>query len=430
MSVINLTCRYCRHEAPLSMFETVVSNRLKCMRCRNAFDDPNAYAADTAYADCDNQHAVTRFPFSLNGRTAVIHVRDGYRACVIGNDKREIWLDPGDHLITDKHDGFRLYYICLTPWVFWGVKGTGGFGAYGRAQLSITNGYVEKFCGMGNSVTALEKHAKALVDGRIATYVREEIARHNTSLLERRDGYLDALGILEDGVTLRKIDPMGYRSGNGHVGTFPTYPEYDDSPDVSALSPALKAPVDYVKLPKRSYTVKSGVEEVFLRSASKADRHKAGEMIELDACKGIEKILRFHTKEFDFPYGWGLSNQTYAAPGYFSAHGTISFFIDSTERLSLLLAKAADWKDFSEQFFRDVLRNELSDALRATLSAYMGRTGFDRARINSYLSEMSVALTSRLNGEDAEEREPVFRRYGLRVSRIDILSMDFYSNRR
>ena len=40
------------------------------------------------------------------------------------------------------------------------------------------------------------------------------------------------------------------------------------------------------------------------------------------------------------------------------------------------------------------------------------------------------ALTNRLNGEDESSAAPAFRRFGLRVRSADILSVDFYSDRR
>ena len=113
--------------------------------------------------------------------------------------------------------------------------------------------------------------------------------------------------------------------------------------------------------------------------------------------------------------------------GYYSAHGTLSFYIDSTERFSRLLYKAKTWHNFETQFFTNILKREISEALREVMASRVGRQYFQQERIGDYLSAMSVDLTNMLNGEGKDAKEPVFRQYGLRVKQTDILNIDFYT---
>ena len=169
---------------------------------------------------------------------------------------------------------------------------------------------------------------------------------------------------------------------------------------------------------------------MLIRKNTRPERHKARERIDANTLNGAEKLVRYLKKEFDFPYGWGIYDQPRPISGYYSAQGTISFFVDSTERLSLLLAKTRSWQEFEDQFFINVIKKELSSTLRDILNARIGRPGFDEQRIGDYLSTMSVEMTNLLNGEGSSAREPAFRMHGLRVKQADILSICFYTDRR
>ena len=75
MEATRFTCPHCLYEAELHMFENMANGKLKCRRCRSEVQDPNAFSAQRTYADCDSHRAVTRFPFHLNGKDAMIRVR-------------------------------------------------------------------------------------------------------------------------------------------------------------------------------------------------------------------------------------------------------------------------------------------------------------------------------------------------------------------
>ena len=424
------TCPHCLYKAPMNHFESVEGGMLKCKRCRSRFDDPNAFRGDTSYADCDSQQAVFRFPFALNGRNTVIRVREGYLAYVICNDGRRLWLSNYSNHVSGMGDGFQLYYICLSPRVNWGVRSTNRFGVYGNAQLALTGEYVQTYCYDRGSVQTLEKHLRELVVQRVTEYVQAETDRNETAVLEHREGYLSVLGALEDGASLTVLNPIGYRTPKGYTGTFPASSAMPDAYEAEESLSIRQAPLESLKAAQKDYTVKPGTEEVLIRSASRIERHKAGEMITLNMLRGVQTRLRFRTKEFDFPYGWGVYNQPSGAMQYFSAHGTISFFIDNTEQMGFLFAKAENWEGFEDQFFTNVLRTELSAALGRILKTYTCKDGFDPKETAKYLSAMSVELTDTLNGEDGQAREPAFRQYGLRVFKTDILDLSIYGSRR
>ena len=454
MSGSELICPHCAYKASLSLFENVGGGELKCRRCRSRFMDPNAFAADVSYADCDSRRAVTRFPFALNGENALIRVRDGYLAFLVGSAGQRLWIDGHDCPIRDWSGGFQVYYVCLSPRVIWGTGGLEGFGAYGSAQLSLSKEYVKSFCGTDGHVQALEEHLKKLVSRHVTGFVNTEIQRQNASLLEHRDYYLNLLGVLEDGVSLTRIDPMGFRNAAGNTGFFSSYIPMTPPEESAEPLPPMRPPVEFLQAPKVPYTVNNGTEDIFcfgafggersraaermeesgigrlLRPRAKeTERHKAGEKIEADALRGVGKLLRYRTKEFEFPFGWGIYNQPQAASGYYAAQGTISFFIDSTERFSMLLRKTRSWQEFAEQFFTNILKKELAAALGEILHERI-RSSFQPEKIGESLSAMSVELTDTLNGEGPSGQEPVFRPYGLRVRQTDILSVNFYSVRR
>lgn len=431
MAVNTFCCPNCFYDAPLYMFANVEHNMLRCRRCRSKFEDPNAFGAETTYADCDFNRVVTRYPFALDGRNAIIRVRPGYRALVQGHDGTTMWLSAEKYHITHITSGFQLYYVCLNPRISWGVKDVEDFGAYGVAHLSISPERVEAFCSEDGRIQMFETHLRELVVERLTAHVQRFADAHNTALLKHADGFMSALGLLEEGVSLVKLEPRGYRDSGGATGVYPTHSGQDASYErEEEREISVPRPLDGVKMPTKAYTVKNGVEEVFISGNGKTERHKAGELIELSALKGVEKLMRFSSKEFEFAHGWGLYNQLCGAYGYYSAQGTVSFYIDSTERMALLAAKTASWDDFVEQFFNNVLKKEVASALKTLMDACAAQADFDPEQISGRLSAMSVDLTNLLNGETERSNKPVFRQYGLRVNSIDILGAHFYKTRR
>ena len=435
MPASEFTCPHCLYQAPLSYFDNVGGGQLKCRRCRSEFADPNAYAADTTYADCDSLRPVTRFPFTLNGNNSMIRVRAGYLALIVGVGGVRMWIEePSCHIITDMPDGFQLYYVCLTPRIIWGAGIPKGVGAYGSAQLSISTEYVKDLCAADGHILALEKQLKDIVNRAVTDLIRTEADRNTAGRLESREVYQTLLRPLENGVSLARIDPMGFRNGSATMNYFSSY-EYPTEPAAPAAPadpmPEFRPPADIIsKLPKQPYTIPRDVEEVVIRSSSKADRHKAEEKIDASILRGAEKLVRFNSKEFEFPYGWGVYNLPKPVSGYYSAQGTVSFFVDSTERLSLYLTKTRSWQEFEERFFTNIFKKELAAALRELLNVRVSRQGVRDDRILDLLSEMSIELTDLLNGEGKSAREPAFRQYGLRIKQADILSIDFYTARR
>lgn len=427
MSASIMTCPHCRYEAQEFMFENIDSDKLKCRRCRSSFPDPSAFVAIFSYADCDSTRAVTRFPFALNGKETRISVRDGYMGLLVDGSGSQQWLLTNETSFTGTPGGFQLFYVYQSPWILWGTKGLKEFGAYGRAQLSLTQRFVKTYCSK-NHVLSLEAYLRSIVDEYITAFVQQKIDMHSTGQLEHTDGYLAMLGKVIDGVTLSKIEPHGYRTASGRPSIFPTFNAGAMSIEEEEAVPTPKPPLEIVKIPAKSYTIKNGVEEVFVLSKQKAERHKAGEIIEPDALRGVQKLLRYHQKQFELSYGWGVYNQDSSLSGsYFSAHGTVAFCIDGTEPLSLIIAKTGGWMDFEEQFFTNIFKKELSNAFKEVLGAYIRKGNFQPDRISEYLSSMSVDVTNQINGEGTVAREPALRRYGLRISQLDILDVDFYT---
>ena len=424
------TCPHCGYQAPIQDFPVAESGTLKCRRCRTVFEDTNAYRPDRTYADCDSSRVVTRFPFDLDGRENVIHVPGGYLALLVGHDGQWAWLEGDELHLINRPQGFQLYYLCLRPTVRWGTRGIRSFGAYGSACLTVSKAYMKAACDRPARLKLLEEHFQELVIAHMTEFAQKETEHHNSAALERHDGYLKALGVIRDGVTLRRIDPAGYRTIDGHTGAILSYASRSES--IGPLSPEnrKKAPVEIIHPSVREYTVKDGAEDVILRGQNRTERHKAGERISLDGLSAAERILRFNRKSFEFPHGFGVYNLPSAYRGYFAAQGTISFYIDSTERLSLLMAKTDGWDSFTEHFFTNVIKKELSPALKTVINDFLERRGTGTDRLTGYLSSLSIALTNRLNGEDESSETPAFRRFGLRVRSADILSVDFYSDRR
>lgn len=429
MAVNRIRCPLCLYEAPLSMFENVDGTTVKCRRCRSRFEDPNIYAQETSYADCDNKKAVYRFPFNMNGGDAVVKVRSGYAALLVGHNGQKRWLKEYENHITDMPEGFQLYYVCLKPQVRWGTRDAGGFGAYGMAQLSMRPDYPEEFCRTHDHILTLEAHLKSLVDESVSRYVRQRMNENNPGILEQRDGYLNVLGVLEEGVTVTGIHPFGFRNAAGGTGLFQTFMTVLEPKREEESAQAYRPPVEDLRVPVETYTVRTGNEEVMIHGAARAERHKADETIRPESLKGVSKVYRFRSKEFEFPYGWGISNQPCSAYGYFSAHGTLSFYIDSTEKMSLLLNRTNGWHDFEEQLFFNIIKQEMSAEIGKLLNEYIGEKKAGPENIRDHLSAMSVALTGRLNGADGG-KDPVFMPYGLRVKRADILNIALYSIRR
>ena len=429
MATSDFTCPLCGYKAPQPLFENVDEDQLRCRRCRGTFADPDAFSASASYADCDSLRPVTRFPFALHGDNAYIHVRDGYMALVVGGGQRR-WVSARDCHITDLPGSIQVYYVCLSPQVTWGTQGIREFGAYGAARFSMTEEYVRAFYDGNGQVLALDDHLRRTMSHYATNFVRAEIDKQNIGLLERQDDYMGMLGEVEKGLSLVQIMPMGYRNAGGRVGTFSYYISGYEPEEPAAPQKESKPPVELLTPPKPTYTVREGVEEVFWKGRDRMERHKAGEVIGADSLRDVKRVFRFRRKEFDLPYGWGLYNQAHSASGYFSAQGTISFYIDSTVRLGELLSESKSWKEFDGQFFTNVLKKELSTAMKTIVGDISRKEDFDPEKMNSYLSAMSVSLTSLLNGEGLFGREPAFRQYGLRVKGADILGVTFYAVRR
>lgn len=432
MANSQFTCPHCLYEAPLYMFENVNNGKLKCKRCCSNADDPNAYSPEITYADCDSRRVINRFPFLLDGENSVVFVQPDYMALVIGNDGSKTWLRDSVNRIDDMPGGFQLYHICLKPQINWGIKDIDDFGAYGVATLSLSPEYVESFCAQADYIHAFEEHLQSLVAGHITEYVRNLANWHSVTLLRHSDGYINALGVLAYGVSMTKIEPKGYRDADSrpvvlsvHNSQYTAAGQQEDR-----LAPAMKPPVEKTKPAKRDYTVEWGIEEVFIRNGYRTDRHKAGEVINVDSLQDVNVRLRFSSKEFEFANGWGLYNQECSIAGYFSAHGTISFYIDSTERMSQLVAKPSSWEVFEEEFFTNVLKKEAAGAIKGIIEARIVQKNFDPDRVSDYLSALSIEMTSMLNGETEPPRKPAFMQHGLRVKRVDIYNIDFYPVRR
>ena len=426
----DFSCPCCLYSAPLSWYENVGEGYIRCRRCRSRIPDPNAFLPETSYADCDSLRPVTRFPFSLRRNSAAIRVREEYLALMTGADGQRLWLEPRDGPVANLPIGCQLYYICLSPRILWGTSGVKEFGAYGAAQLSLTRRFVERYCRENQHIQMLNEYLQKAVSRWVSGYIEMVVSHQRISMLEQRDGYMSILGQIEEGVQLIRIDPMGFRNGKNRTGTFLSSFSDETIPEPTESTPTYRSPVDFLKTPKNSYSVKTGTEEVYIRDMQKMERHKAGEKMDEAGLRGVTRVFRFQTKEFELPYGWGIYNQTSQMPGYFSAQGTISFYIDSTERMTDLMNRTKSWQEFMEHFFINVLKNEMSTAMKAVLNAFLDKKRIDPHRISDHLSAMSIYLTNYLNGEDENARAPAFRPSGLRVKRADILGIDFYSGRR
>ena len=426
---VMMKCPLCDYEGPQSMFESVDGTTLKCKRCRGQFEDPEIYLAGLSYADCDSRQAVFRFPFSLSGTGAEIRVRAGYTALLVGNNGRKQWLKPGNHRITDMPEGFQLYYVCMKPTVMWGSQNDGGFGAYGTARLSLAPDYPERYASSHEHILTMGNHLKSLMDWAATKHIQQETARNNLSSLELRDGYLHLLGSLDEGVTVTGIYPMGFRNAGGGAGTFSSFMTETIREPRETTAPAFRPPAEPLRISQDEYVVRAGTEIVVIRGA-KTERHKADETITADRLQGNTRIYIYRSKTFEFPFGWGLANQVCPACGFFSAQGTVSFHIDSTEKMSLLLERTEGWQGFEEQLFFNVIRQEVAMAISGILNEYIGMKGTNPAEIQNMLSEMSIRLTDQLNGEGGTGERPVFRQYGLRVKQADILGISLYPVRR
>ena len=431
MSDFWVTCPHCLFEAPRQMFGNAGSGMLRCKRCRTQMNDPDAYNPDTTYADCDSICVMERFPFFLNGLNTVIYIRDGYMALVVGDDGSKRWFKDRRNLVTDMLGSFQLYYICLKPQIVWGIAPTESFGAYGTAQLSLRPEYVEAFCSQNDCVTSLEEHLHALLIEHITKHARTVIDMHNAAQLRSVEGYKHALGLLEFGVSVTKIELEGYRDAGFHA-VIPSPPVESKNGKMQEDKHRLKkrATVEILKATNDEYVIADEVEEVFIRSRGKTERHKAGEIINAKILRHSSVRVRFFSKEFEFSNGWGVYDQRCCVEGYFSANGTISFYIDRTELLAKLVAKTADWEEFEEEFFKNVLREKIAAGLKYLLDMRLAQNKLEVEQVNDDLSALSVEMTTLFNGENERICNPAFAQYGLRVKSIDIDNIDFYLVRR
>ena len=423
----NFVCPHCNYEASISLFDRVGNNMVRCKRCRSEVDDPNAFSPDINYVDCNSHSLLYLFPYQVEGKETVVFVRNGYLALVISTDRKLIWLTEKTNHIPEAIHILHIYFVCLSPRVIWGTKGTKEFGCYGTAQISLTEKYVRDYCKTEDLLKKMEKELKDKIGLFMAEYIENEVARNNTLLLEHKAGYNNALGPVCAGVTIKEIDPIGYRHANGQTHSI-----------VQRLNPVAgnddvqkkKDPVSVIKLPLTQYTVRKNDEDVFFWKTLKCDRYKAGEEIRPEKLRGVCKGYHFHSKEFDFSNGWGIYNISCSNGGFFSAHGTISFYVDSTAQLGALLYKIKDWNTFEEQFFSSILKKEIASTLKSILDHKIEQGRLDSKTISKQLNAMSFELANRLNAEDSQTRDPPFRTYGLRVKQVDILNIDLYSDRR
>lgn len=415
------------YEAPISMYDRTGNDLLRCKRCRSEVDDPNAFSPEISYVDCDSHSLVYLFPYLLSADIRKIKIRNGYLALIICEDGTLIWLDKETSNIPSDLNILHIYFICLSPRITWGIRYIKGFGSFGVAQLSLTEQYVEDFCKTEDNVKALEKDLKNKVNNYLSVYVQKEMERNNLVSLEQKNGYNNALRTVVPGIVIKKIDLIGYRHENGqnyivaqHINPVIENEEVQKK----------KVPVSIIKLPLMQYTVRRSNEDVFFRKNGKCERHKSGEEIRPEKLRGVYKGFRFQSKEFDLSNGWGVYNVSRAKGGFFSAHGTISFYIDNTAQLGAFLCRTKDWNTFEEQFFASMLKSEISAALKLILDSKLEQKQVDSKTISKELNAMSFELTNRLNAEDLQTRDPPFRACGLRVKQIDIMNMDLYSDRR
>lgn len=428
MSQIMLVCPNCRYESPASHFQRLDNSLIKCRRCRGSFADPDAYRNEISYADTDSDKLISRFPFEISGLNATVKVPEEYLAYVSGAGEQPKVFHSGTHHIKGEASRLQVYYICLNPCIVWGSAGTDGFGAYGTAQLSLTAAYVKNGIGAElHSLYALENRLKTLLCNHLSSYLKDRLRQHSAAMLTQPAGYDGALGTIEDGVRLMRIYPQGYIDANHAVSMVHYAADYSEASKDQEKQINIKAPVTIEKLPERPYVVAKGNEEVFLQGLNRYERHKSGEQIEPEKLKGIKQLIRYTAKEFAFPHGWGIYRQTCNIPGLYSANGTVSFYVDSTYKMGTLVAKSGGFERFAEQFFNDVLRKELAEKLKPLLNHLSAKQDFDANRIRSSLSALSVALTEALNGENLSNGQNAFARYGLRVSRLDILDIHFNS---
>lgn len=431
MNTKQFQCLLCKHEAPPNTFVNTANNKLMCPRCRSEFENPYAYKANVSYADCDSQKAVTRFPFSLNNEQASISVRPGYIALLIGNDGQKYWLNAADNVLKRKLTGCQLYYICLSPVVMWGTSCLNIFGAYGRAQLSLDAEYVQQLCENEGSVMHLENHLRNLVNTHITKHFLEESTQQRIFLYRSAENYTYMLGNITKGVQLTKLQPYGYCMNRSSFNSF-FIEDRQETPEKESASSLPKEipPVDIIAKRIKAHTVKTKTEEVFISKLNRYERYKAGEIITEDMLVNTKTIHRYQKKHFSFSHGWGIYNQTIPEIPYFSANGTLSFYIDNTIRLSKHLCKLETWHSFEELFFSEVLKAELIDALKNIIRHYLQENRLNIHDVSASLSAMSVDLTRELNGEFLFQGTPSFQKYGLRVDCADILDLDIYSNRR
>ncbi len=427
MPASNLTCPHCTYEAPMHFFESVNGIKLRCRRCRSEFDNPNIYFRDYTYADCDFRKPVYRFPFFLNGKKTVIKVRDGYVALIISHDGNDRWLIPGEYQITDMTDGFQLYYICLEPEIVWGTKNLDDFGSYGIATLSVSKEFVEAFYKKEGSIHRLEDYLKELVDWCMTSFVQKEVAKGNAINLEKRTYYqrMRMPGKLTDSINLIRIEPGGYRNADERVGFFSSFSMAEPVKGKEENRPEIHLPVEsVVPIPRDGYTVRHGNEDVLITATGKAERYKADDQVEARQLLNVQKLYRFRSKQFEFPYGWGIFDCPLTLDEFFAANGTIAFYVDSTESMSNFLKQTKNWRDFEEQFFAGAVKPEMSRAIGLVLNEYIGAKGMDPSNIRNHLSAMSIDLTNVLSESSK------FSKYGLRVYRTDIMALDLYYSRR
>lgn len=422
-------CPLCTFEALPSAFVSIDGRRMRCPRCRGEFTDPNAYDAALAYADCDNPLPATRCPYQYGNRATVVNVRRNYLALVIDSEGNRQWLEEGRSTLPPSPGNLQLYFICLSPQIMWGAA-VETFGAYGKAQLSLSKDFVKQFCKTRIPVPALEDHVHRLVSQHIQERLQYEEESRRLTFYEFADAYAGLTGNVARGLQLTGVEALGYQTADGRNVAFPASAAAAPADEQHLAAPPEKPPVDIARPPARSYVVADRAEDIFFRGRDRPERHKAGETITEAMLHGVDKLIHFHRKEFTLTNGWGVYNQPLTGTQYLSAHGDVSFYVDSTLHLSSHLYDVASWRVFEEHLFTGVLRSLLGDALKTLISSRAGSGITNNENISAHLSSLSIDLTQLLNGEGPHAGEPMLRKYGLRVRTTDILGMTFYPDRR
>ncbi len=422
-------CPLCGYAGASGSFVRRGGGRLSCCRCRQEFADPGAGGARMMYADCDSTRPCTRFPFAVETERVCVKAGESYVAIVWASDGQSSTVMPGKSRIFNRSEALGIDYICLKPHVIWGC-GNDSFGAHGTAVLNLSSKYaLTRFAGESARFEQLEAELESLLREHMKAFIVRQCSLGNAALLTQAGGYSQAAGALCEGVTLERVIPYGYRDAQGRKGRIASAeflsraPERPSSPRVEIPSPLVR-----LALPADDYTVRENRELVVL-IGSESLRHKTGEVLRAGQLTKAEALIEFARKDFTFPFGWGLSGLNSESFGTFSANGDIAFYIDNTAVFARLFSRFHSFGEFCDSLYTSALKSAMAQALQCSVRKYSTLKGFHPEKLKVYLSELSIDLMKRLNGEASDEYEPAFRRLGLRVKSLDIDAMRFESAR-